>query len=106
VSKDPSGKFLIALGRGDIVREAIHELIKEHAGFWWHHLPDIWIVDGHDHKFWGNLLQPVVTPASASLLVLELPREEDERMFAVRGAYPTKPGKWLWESYFGRPMPD
>ncbi len=97
---------MIALGGADGQRETVSELVEEHAKGWWHFLPDVWIVGGYDHKYWGELLRPVVEPASANLLVLELPREKDARMFAVRGSYATTADNWLWEFYHGRPIPE
>jgi len=101
-----SKAFVILLGyASDEQRERVQALVKEHANGWWHHMPDAWIAGGNDHKFWGNTMAPVVAGTSARVLVLRLPDEESERMFAQRGTVPRGSLDWLWKTYHGRPRP-
>lgn len=98
--------FLLYLHDGtDSHREAVQQIVKTHAAHWAHHLPDVWIVAGHDHKYWANLIHPVLALSNAGLVVLELPRAKDERMFALRGNNPNRMIDWLWETYYGEPRP-
>jgi hypothetical protein len=98
--------YLLHLANGtDAHREAVQAIVKEHASSWWHHYPDIWIVNGHDHKYWGDLVKPVLALSNAGFLTLELPRDKSQRHWATRGQVPPGANKWLWESYFGQPQP-
>jgi hypothetical protein len=83
-------------------REAVQEIVKAHANGWSHHLPDIWIAGGHSHKYWANLIAPVLALSDAGLLVLKLPKEKSERMFASRGNNPDRMLDWLWATYHGK----
>jgi hypothetical protein len=97
--------YLVALGYATVQqRNAVQAKVKEHALGWWHEMPDVWIVGGQSHKFWADLLGPLVTGTTARLLVLQLPDEQNHRMFAVRNT-PVEANKWLWETYFDRPFP-
>lgn len=86
-------------------REAVQAIVKEHANGWAHHLPDVWIAGGHDHTYWANLIKPVLALSDAGLLVVELPRDKGQRMFAARGKNPEKMLNWLWSTYHGKPRP-
>lgn len=98
--------FLLAIGpSSDDQRNAVQSIVRAHANGWWHHLPDVWIVGGHDHTYWGNLIKPVLAMSGTKLLVLELPRTVEMRMFAVRGPVPEAGKEWLWETYYEQPMP-
>jgi hypothetical protein len=104
---DEEPTYVISLGTGtDDHRNAVQAIIKRHAVNWWHYLPDLWIVIGHDHTYWADLVKPVLALSGARLLVLELPRDKDARMFAYRGEFPAKSGEWLWNTYHGRPKPN
>lgn len=93
--------FVISIGyASDLQRNAIHSAIKSHAPGWWHHLPDTWIVAGHNHKYWGDLVQPILATTPATALVLELPRNPEQRMFASRGPFDQSAKDWLWRSYY------
>lgn len=98
--------FVIALGQvTDDHRNAVHEIVKTHAVNWWHHLPDVWIAIGHTHKYWGDLIKPVLALSDARVLVIKLPEDQSARMFAYRGRFPEAAQDWLWESYYGRERP-
>jgi hypothetical protein len=98
--------FLLYVANGtDDHREAVQAIVKEHAQKWWHYFPDVWIVVGHSHKYWGDLVKPVLALSDAGFLALELPRDQAQRHWATRGKVPPGANKWLWESYFGQPMP-
>lgn len=86
-------------------REAVQQIVKAHAQGWAHHLPDIWIAGGHNHAYWGDLVAPVLALSNAGLVVLELPQQKSQRMFALRGQNPKAFGDWLWATYFGQPRP-
>lgn len=86
-------------------REAVQQIAKAHTKTWWHHLPDLWIVGGHTHSYWADLIKPVLALSKAGVVVLELPREKDARMFAFRGTNPAGMGDWLWSTYYGHPKP-
>jgi hypothetical protein len=100
--------FIISIGYAtDAQRNAVQAKVKANAQGWWHHLPDLWIVGGHDHTYWAELIKPDVTGTTARLLVLELPASgENNRMFAVRGQFNKNARKWLWETYYGKPYPE
>ena len=101
-----SKPFVLLLGYAtDTQREQVQTLVKEHANGWWHHVPDAWIVGGHDHKFWANTVGPILSGTAARLLVLELPHETSQRMFAQRGRASRSSLDWLWKTYYGRPRP-
>ncbi len=105
-----SPAFVIMLGNITAPqRNAAHELIKKDANGWWHHLPDVWIVGGHGHKHWADLLAPIINGTPGKLVVLELPRDHAERMFAQRNGgqwvKAEESSRWLWETYYGRPKP-
>lgn len=87
----------------DAHREAVQQIVKAHASCWWHHFPDLWIAGGHSHLYWADLIEPVLALSRAGLIVLELPRDSSQRMFATRGANPAGMAEWLWEIYYGRP---
>jgi hypothetical protein len=98
--------FLLYLhDASDEHREAVQQIVKTHADGWAHHLPDLWLAEGHDHKYWGDLIAPVLALSEAGLLVFELPRERDHRMFATRGKNPNHMLDWLWSTYYGKPRP-
>jgi hypothetical protein len=98
--------FVIALGNAsDAQREAVQAIVKAHADDWWHNLPDVWIVGGQSHTYWGDLIKPVLALSQARVLVLELPRDKNQRMFATRGKLPGDALDWLWKTYFGRDRP-
>ncbi|HEU4462581.1 MAG TPA: hypothetical protein VFR75_08310 [Solirubrobacterales bacterium] len=98
--------FLLYLhDASDEHREAVQEIVKTHATRWSHHLPDVWIAGGHDHKYWANLISPVLALSDAGLLVLKLPNEKGKRMFATRGNNPDRMLDWLWSTYHGKERP-
>jgi hypothetical protein len=98
--------YIVAIGYAtDAQRNAVQAALKANANGWWHHLPDTWIVGGRDHKYWADLVQPIVVGTKARVLVLELPRSESDRMFAARGDLNRNGQKWLWETYYGKPYP-
>lgn len=98
--------FLIYLHDGtDAHREAVQQIVKAHAARWAHHLPDIWIASGHDHVYWGDLINPVLALSNAGLIIFELPKEKADRMFALRGHNSERMSDWLWETYYGEPRP-
>jgi hypothetical protein len=98
--------YTLALGgASDSQREAVQALVKAHANGWWHNLPDVWIVGGHNHKYWADLIHPVLASSTARLLVLELPRDPSTRTFAYRGPFPRTTRDWLWKTYLDRVSP-
>lgn len=98
--------YIVSIGYAtDAQRNTVQAAIKANANGWWHHLPDTWIVGGHDHTFWADLVEPLLAGTRARLLVLELPRDANARMFAVRGGLNSNARKWLWETYYGKPYP-
>jgi len=99
-------QFLIALGyASDAERAAVQAIVKAHANGWWHNLPDVWIAGGHEHAYWADLIKPVLGASNAQVVVLELPRDQAYRMFALRGPHPASSARWLWNSYHGKPRP-
>lgn len=98
--------YILYVGNGsDDHREAVQAIVKEHAIAWWHYYPDIWIVTGHSHTYWADLVKPVLALSNAGFLTLELPRDQSQRHWSMRGTIPPGATKWLWESYFGKPDP-
>jgi hypothetical protein len=83
------------------LREAVQELVVQHASEWWHQLPDVWIVQGDDPKAWRDRLAPLKTAAGdgSSLLVLSLP--DSYRAWAFRGPNNKLVTEWLYENYTG-----
>jgi hypothetical protein len=54
-------------------REVVQQLVKEKAsGWWWHNLPDVWVVAGESAIFWRDTLRPVVAGTKSSILVLAI----------------------------------
>lgn len=98
--------YVVALGNAtDAQRQAVQAIVKAHANGWWHNLPDVWIVGGQTHSYWADLIKPVLATSAARVMVLELPRSLDHRMFATRGPLPPSSSTWLWKSYYGRDKP-
>src|SRR5437868_4271855 len=85
-------------------RAAVHESIKEHAAGrgWWHHFPNVWIVGGGSAIFWRDLLRNLIPPPG-SVLVMKLPDQDPERLWAYSGPGSSTRTKWLNESYSHRP---
>jgi hypothetical protein len=87
----PSHMYLIVTSQAnDSQRNAVQAIVKEHANGWWHQLPDICIVGGHDHVYWRDLIKPVLLLSNASVIVFQLPDEKKHRMWAAAGVELTK----------------
>lgn len=90
-------KYVILLDRASAQeRAAVHVVIKEKAGGWWHHFQDGWIVSGQSTHFWRNLVKEKLASPGSAVLVLSLP-EEGERQWAYFG--PKGRSKWLHQNY-------
>jgi hypothetical protein len=98
--------FLLALSEAnDPQRDAVQAIVKAHAVAWWHYFPDIWLVEGHDHIYWRDLIKPVLLLSPAHVISFQLPATKDERMWAMTGIAGDRT-KWLFESYTGVPPPE
>jgi hypothetical protein len=79
--------------------EVVQALLEEKGnGWWWHNLPNVWIVGGGSTAFWRDAIRPVVAGTDAKVLVLRLPREKGDR-WASFGGGEKKPFKWLHEAF-------
>lgn len=67
--------------------DPLHDAIKA-AGTWWHHLPNVWIVDTTESpSIWTSRIKGLL-PTNASLLIIEV---TDNR----QGILPKTAWKWL-----------
>ena len=85
-------KYVIILDRGSRdQREAVQAIVKQHANeIWWHWFADTWLVEGYTAGFWRDAIRPVITPGSASVLVIELGED-----WAYYGPKAAERMKWL-----------
>ena len=77
-------------------REAVHEVIKERAAAWWHHVPDVWIVlSDQTTADWKNLLKTELHAGPASLLTLRLPGDKGGRWSTFGFSRKPESTQWL-----------
>jgi hypothetical protein len=88
------------------VRQAVHDIVKENATDWWHHLSDVWIAGGLSAKEWRDM---IMKKFPGQILVLPLPDDREERVWAasLRELMHSSdsmggPFTWLTEVYSGR----
>jgi hypothetical protein len=92
-------KFIILVDRAtDDELNAAHEQIKKKAGGWWHRYTNTWIVGGLTEKAWRDLVRPVLTGISSSVLVMKLPDAGDRR-WAYYGENVEERMRWLHRNY-------
>lgn len=73
-----------------------HELIKSKARGWWHRFSATWIVGGDvPTNEWRDLLKPVIAGTAASVLVLRLPDEDQNRNWSYSGRKAKEWCEWL-----------
>jgi hypothetical protein len=81
-------------------KEAVHEVIKEHANGWWHHFADVWIVGGQTTGYWIENLSPVVAEGPSRLLIMALPENLGGRAYS--GYMTDDEAEWITDQYLER----
>ena len=98
--------FLIATSEAnDPQHNAVQAIVKAHARGWWHRVPDVWVVNGHDAAYWRDLIRPVLLLSKAKVVVFQLPPQGGPRNWAIAGL-PTGAANWLFTSYTHIEIPD
>ena len=84
----------------------VTEAIKEVTGWWWHHLPNIWLVAGDDltvEKVYETIAQHFVleegSDPSDSLFIVEIVPE------ATQGYMPANAWEWIEKAAKRKPSP-
>jgi hypothetical protein len=94
--------FLIVLERAtDAELDAVQAIAKVHTDEWWHEIENVWIVRGHDAKYWVTLIKPVIPHGPSGVMVLKLPDGDapsSRSYWAVQGR---KRFDWLNKVYSG-----
>lgn len=94
--------YVISLDEIDSTQtRQVQSIIERTAESWWHQQAHLWLVQGGGTPLeWRDTLSMLLKGVGGTVLVLELPRAEDERRYSGFGNGRWWP--WLRETYVGR----
>src|SRR5690349_6250091 len=103
----PSAKLLVVENAPDHQLNAVHSFVTENAGWWWHHVPHIWVIGENERQtsvWWRDQVQALVPVISRvpTVLVFQLPPPgPGNRDWAYWGPNSKNEIGWLETEYQG-----